>query len=65
MDCSRHAYQNETPLVFKVPFDDVEDHALVYGDLTAKGTDGGRAGAYVGRRLLGLHVKWLLSKSSI
>lgn len=44
--------QKLAPLVFKVPFCDVEDHALVYGDLTARGTAGGLAGEYAGRGLL-------------
>lgn len=37
-------YQNMTPFVFNVPFAEVDDHALVYGDLTASGIAGGRAG---------------------
>lgn len=40
----RRPDQKMTPLVFNVPFKEVEDHALVYGDLTARGTAGGRAG---------------------
>lgn len=50
-----------TPFVFKVPLDDVEDHALVYGDLIAKGTAGGRAGEYDGTRLLERRVRTDLS----
>lgn len=37
-------YQNITPLVFNVPLFEVELHALVYGERTASGTAGGRAG---------------------
>ncbi len=46
-----------TPFVFKDPLDEVEDHALVYGDLTAKGMAGGRAGEYAGTTLLGRRVR--------
>lgn len=37
-------YQKVAPFVFNVPFEEVDDHALVYGDLTARGIAGGRAG---------------------
>lgn len=40
------------PFVFNVPFEEVEDQALVYGDLTASGTAGGLAGEYAGIGLL-------------
>lgn len=41
-----------TPLVFSVPFPELELHALVYGDRTASGMAGGLAGEYTGSALL-------------
>lgn len=37
-----------TPAVFNVPLFDVELHAEVYGERTASGIAGGRAGEYAG-----------------
>lgn len=63
LHCANVSYQKMTPLVFSVPFMEVEDHALVYGDRTARGTAGGRAGEYAGRGLLRPYVRAWLSNS--